>query len=68
MITLIILACLIEDPNKCKTFKVNYEENVTMKQCQTHSMYDLVKCIQDHPNYKIVRFKCVDSTQEGQDI
>ena len=68
MITLIILACLIEDPNKCKTFKVNYEENITMKQCQTHSMYDLVKCIQEHPNYRIVRFKCVDSTQEGQDI
>lgn len=62
---LIVSACLISNPDSCRDFRVNiYDEQVTTQmQCLSRSQPDMVKIIQEHPGYRITKWKCEDASR-----
>ena len=68
MISLVILACLIDDPAKCREFEVKFEEEVTMQQCVQSSMINLTHWFRENENWKIEKFKCIESSKKETEI
>jgi hypothetical protein len=62
---LVVSACMISDPKVCKDYKVNiYDENVkTQMQCLSLSQPEMVKLIQEHPGWRITKWKCEDASR-----
>ena len=63
---LVVTACLASaEPQKCREFKVNiYDENVTTQmQCLSLAQPEMVKIIEEHPGYRITKWKCEDAAR-----
>lgn len=62
---LVVFACMINDANTCKEFKVNvYDDNIkTQMQCLSKAQPEMVKIIQEHPGWHITKWKCEEASR-----
>lgn len=58
MITLVISACLIADPNVCRDHMVPLLDNYSSRQCVESALPHFAKWAADHPGWEIRRWRC----------
>lgn len=63
MVAIILSACLIADPNTCKDYKLPLEGDMTTTQCAMFAPPFFAQWADEHPAWKIRRWKCVPAGQ-----
>lgn len=58
MISIIISACLIADPDVCKDHRVPLASNIDAKGCLFEAQPHLPKWAEQNPNWQIKRWRC----------
>jgi len=68
MIYLIVTVCMISSPETCRDHRLPFmAENVTPMECFRRGQVELVKFMQDKPNWRITKFRCSKPETEGDD-
>jgi hypothetical protein len=58
MIELVLIACLIGEPERCERIIVPLEPEVGLAQCLHTSQIRLVEWVQQHPEWQVRRWTC----------
>lgn len=58
MIELVILACLLKDPQQCREFSVPFFEPTNVAQCAVRAALHSAQWAADHPDWTIRRWTC----------
>lgn len=64
MVTIILSACLISDPAVCKEHRLPLEINADVAQCAMHAPPHFARWEEDHPKWRVVRWRCQPGTQD----
>ena len=70
MIELVMVVCLMGDPAKCRDVTLSFENpygtehGVTPQQCMQTGQIEMSKWIEEHPNYRIMRWRCGKAQKE----
>lgn len=67
MIELIVLACLISDPNQCQSLALKYAHDATsMRECAMGGQIETARWSGDHPDWRVMKMSCVRPSQTAQ--
>ncbi len=59
MIELVLLACLVDEPDSCHDVGLAYSaENLTPMQCLMQAPPQMAKWVGEHPGWKIMKWTC----------
>ena len=59
MLSMVISACLIAEPNKCKNVSLMVvEDKMTPHQCMSKGQLELIKWFEIHPEYFLQKWSC----------
>lgn len=58
MVELVLLACLLKEPQHCETFHVPFEQEMQMPQCMWQSQMEAARWSGDHPGWAIKKISC----------
>lgn len=59
MLEILVVACLINSPEKCKDVSLSFSgDSVTPMQCLMQAQPEIAKWTEGHPNWKITRYTC----------
>lgn len=64
MLTIIISACLISDPNSCKDYRLPVEGGMDAVQCSLMAPPYLATWMESHPELAIKKWKCQPAAME----
>lgn len=66
MLSIIISACLANDPNVCRDYRISVDESLDTQQCVMYAPPHFAQWIEEHPGWKIRRWRC--TTGKDTDI
>lgn len=58
MVTIVISACLVADPNVCRTQNIPLEAHWDLTRCAMYAPPHFAKWEERHPKWRVVRWKC----------
>lgn len=64
MVDLILTVCLSADPSNCRDEHLYFESRGTLFQCMILAPSEIAKWSQEHPNLKVMRWKCAFPSKE----
>ena len=67
IIQLVVAVCLNTNPNVCSEERISFLEQTTQTACTMRAMPYLAQWAGDHPQYKIMGWKCSYPTVDEQD-
>lgn len=62
IITLIVTACLIKEPEKCKEYHLSFPKTEYLNSpysCAMKAQVEIVKFMEVHPDERVSKYKCV---------
>jgi hypothetical protein len=62
MLSVIVSACLIADPNQCRDFKIQVDFQMPAKYCTAAAAPVCAQWAGEHPQWQIKRWKCQAAT------
>ncbi|TIQ37945.1 MAG: hypothetical protein E5X48_02730 [Mesorhizobium sp.] len=64
MVDLILTVCLSANPGNCRDEHLYFESRGSLFQCMILAPSEIAKWSQDHPTFKIRRWKCAFRTKD----
>jgi len=61
MLSIILSACLANDPNVCKEYRISIDSNLDTMQCVVNAPPFFARWAEEHPGWKITRWRCATS-------
>lgn len=58
MLTIVLSACLVADPQQCRDFKIPLDVNMDAMQCAMAAPPYFAQWAGEHPKWQIRRWKC----------
>jgi len=58
MLSIILSACLVADPNQCRDFKIPLDVDMDVGQCAMAAPPYFAQWVEEHPQWQIRRWKC----------
>lgn len=58
MVELVLLACLLKEPERCETFHLPFEAEMAAPQCVWQSQLRAAQWAAEHPQWVIRRLSC----------
>ena len=58
MLSIILSACLVSDPNQCRDFKIPLDVSMDAQSCTMAAPPYFAKWAEEHPLWQIRRWKC----------
>lgn len=59
MVELIVLACLLSEPQHCEEFHMSFLRPMVVAECVTKQpTFEIVRWASDHPRWKVMRWTC----------
>jgi len=58
MLSIILSACLVSDPQQCRDFKIPLDVNMDAQHCTMAAPPYFAKWAEEHPQWQIKRWKC----------
>jgi acyl-ACP thioesterase len=58
MVELVVLACLLKDPQHCESFHVPFQQDIQAVQCVWQSQMQAAQWSGEHPDWVIRRVSC----------
>lgn len=62
MLSIVLSACLIADPNQCRDFKVPVDFQMDAMHCAMAAPPIFARWAEEHPQWQIKRWRCQSST------
>ena len=66
MVDLILTVCLAASPDKCRDEHLYFESHGSLMQCMFLAPTEIVKWSEQHPAYKVKRWKCAFPGKDEQ--
>jgi hypothetical protein len=63
-IALILSTCLVNDPAVCRDHKIVLSSQITPFQCMNSAMPHVAQWSEEHPQWRIVRWRCRPATEQ----
>jgi hypothetical protein len=63
MLAIILSACMANDPNVCKDYRIPLADDVDIDRCAVEAPPHFARWVDDHPGWQIKRWKCTTGTQ-----
>lgn len=64
MIAIVLSACLISNASVCREHRIPLSTDVSPMQCMITAQLQLARWSEEHPQWRIVRWKCRPGDQE----
>lgn len=64
MLAIILSACLANDPNVCKDYKIPLDADVDTTNCALFAPPHFAKWAEAHPGWQIKRWKCAAASYD----
>jgi hypothetical protein len=58
MFELIVIACLVAEPEKCERFSLPFQESMGMMRCMREGQFQIVTWEDEHPEWHVRRWIC----------
>ena len=58
LVDLVLTVCLAANANSCRTEHLYFEHNGSLMQCMFRAPTYIAQWTEDHPAFKVVRWKC----------
>ncbi|MEK0083093.1 hypothetical protein [Benzoatithermus flavus] len=58
MVELVLLACLLKNPQHCETFHVPFLEEMQLPQCVWRAQFRAAEWVAQHPDWALKKFTC----------
>jgi hypothetical protein len=58
VVEIVILACLLRQPEHCETFRIPFQREMSVAQCTWESEFHAVRWVDEHPDWELKRFSC----------
>ncbi|HEU4987415.1 MAG TPA: hypothetical protein VFT89_10155 [Rhizobiaceae bacterium] len=58
LVDLVLTVCLATSGNDCHTEHLYFEHNGSLMQCMLRAPAHIARWSEDHPGFKVVRWKC----------
>jgi hypothetical protein len=58
LIDLVLTVCLLANPTECRTEHLHFESRGSPTQCMFLAPPEIAKWTEEHPAFKVVRWKC----------
>ena len=58
LVELVILACLLDTPARCETFRLPFQDGMRMAQCAWQSQFAAPRWAGEHPAWQVRKFSC----------
>ena len=65
MLAIILSACLANDPNVCKDYKISLDAGIDPTTCVTDAPPYFAKWAEEHPGWRIKRWRCTSASEEN---
>jgi hypothetical protein len=60
MVELVILACLLKNPQQCDTFHIPFAPEMNLSQCVWRSTVHAAEWVAEHPSWQIRKLRCAE--------
>jgi hypothetical protein len=64
MLAIIISACMANDPNVCKDYKIPISDDVDPMNCAMQAPPHFAQWADEHPGWQIKKWRCSSSSEE----
>lgn len=64
MLAIIVSACLTADPNVCRDYKIQIQEDFDSQTCALHAPPYFVPWSEEHPGWQIKRWRCAPVSED----
>lgn len=64
MLAIILLACLAREPNICREYKIQPQEQMDSAHCAMNAAPYFVPWSQEHPGWQIKRWHCAPASED----
>lgn len=66
IVDLILLACTITDPSACHEYRMTVQSSGSLQTCAMQAEPYLAQWAEEHPGYRVTRWRCVWPEQEQE--
>lgn len=66
LIDLILLACSLASPGACHEYHVLFQSAESLQNCTMNAPPYIAQWTEEHPNFRVTRWRCAWPDQEGQ--
>ena len=63
MIVIVLSACMANDPQVCKDYKIPVNEGLDAMQCALYAPPHFAKWSDEHPGWMIKKWRCTSATE-----
>jgi hypothetical protein len=64
VIDLVLTICLISNPSNCREERLHFENRGNLKSCMYTAQAEIAKWAEEHPNLRVMRWKCAYPNEE----
>ncbi|MEZ5899074.1 MAG: hypothetical protein R3D51_06225 [Hyphomicrobiaceae bacterium] len=64
MLAIILSACLMKEPNVCREYRIQLQEQMDTVSCTMYAPPYFVPWSQEHPGWQIKRWRCASAAEE----
>ena len=58
MVELVLIACLLKEPQRCESFRLPFAAAMQMPQCVWRAQFTAAEWAGEHPDWVIKKFSC----------
>lgn len=58
MFELIVIACLVTEPEKCERFHLPFQQPMGIMECMREGQLHIVSWVDEHPDWRVQRWTC----------
>jgi hypothetical protein len=63
MLAIVLSACLTNDPNVCRDYKIPIDADIDAMTCMAEAPPHFAKWTEEHPGWQVTRWRCAPSTE-----
>ena len=65
MFAILLTACMINDPNVCRDYKIQLDQDIDPTKCANYAPPYFVPWTEEHPGWQIKKWRCAAASTEG---
>ncbi len=65
MLAIILSACMTNDPNVCRDYKIQLQEEMDSMSCAMYAAPYFVPWAEEHPGWQIKRWRCAPASEDA---
>jgi hypothetical protein len=68
MVQLVVIYCMIANANVCKETRPTFEQPLNLMSCMTNGQQTAAEYVEEHPLWRMAKFRCEVGVPKGADL